>query len=132
MTDPTPPLHAKGDMILLDGVITRVLSWPAENNGPFFWEQYSKHTKSWTTGTTHTFGVDIEDYDGPEPDGSAFGPAPVVVDVDAETPIGDAVEAELAENDVAVEEPAAAAVAEEAPAAEAAEVGDADAAAVTS
>lgn len=52
MTEPTAPLFKQGDVVLLDGVVTTLHSWPADNTGPFTWERYDAQAKGFTRSTS--------------------------------------------------------------------------------
>lgn len=56
--NPVLPTYKQGDEILLNGVLTTVLSWPAENVGPFTWEQIDARSQASTRGTSW---VEVED-----------------------------------------------------------------------
>lgn len=68
MTDPIPPLYKPRDNVLLNGVPSTVLSWPADNAvAAFAWfEQHANNTNSYTR-LMGILGTDsIEPYDGPK------------------------------------------------------------------
>lgn len=86
MTNPTPPLYKQGDVVLIDGLVTTITSWPATNEGYFAWER--EDADSAITRGTSFYGqneageplqvaVVPQPYDGPAP-ANAIG-------VDAET-----------------------------------------------
>lgn len=49
----TSPLYKAGDVLIVDGIVTTLTSWPAENNGPFSWERWSEQTQSMTRGLSY-------------------------------------------------------------------------------
>lgn len=55
----TAPRFNQHDVVLIDGIRTTILSWPADNEGPFYWEQYSESTKGYTQGTSYASQVNI-------------------------------------------------------------------------
>lgn len=40
MTNPILPLYKAGDVVLLDGQVVTIKSWPATNEGFFAWDRY--------------------------------------------------------------------------------------------